>query len=865
VREAKMEKRLKKIKIPCILLSLLLMLSSLASTIQYTLAEPEDPEYIDIVYNGSIRGFIWTDGYDWKQPLADYIVYLYAADDLTNDVAVTQTDVNGVYIFEDIEPGYYILGLYADTINGTEYRLPDTITEYNKFKIDNNYSTAAYTDIIELAAGQAVQYIDAGLQPVVEEIEETTVPEEPTYPEEITVPEEPTYPEEPFYPEEPTYPEEPFYPEEPTYPEETIVPEEPTYPEEIFYPAPSSEPFTELGSISGFLWVDGNGTPPTGWNGIYDEGEYPLAGFTVYLYSANNIYTPLDITTTDWNGTYIFEGLEAGVYVLGVRSGFANGQQYLLPMNMTADNKFAMDMTTWTESYTAAVYLAEGQAVQEINAGMRLPMGIVPTAISPKYRELKYLGDAEKNDLVRIDDKYWIVVKTDTDTTPGEKYVYLLLAQGYSDDNWGFGSSTNYSSSLLRTRINKWMSDGYCPTIQAIAVVPNLKPNEWYSQTMRTDPTTEMAKNKTTDILFAPSYGDMREWVNGNTTSTNYSIPNTHPLHTDNQSPFNFAGRFYCRTAENSSSGNVAGVLRRHPTNGTSVNKLDLGIRATDLTPTYCSDVPAVWVKAGAVNRTIEVHYVDRQGNHIPIPTPNTPPNPATHNVTVGNAFTLPNVDLRDIQGYTYKEWKKGENGATNLTSITPNLTKGEVIDGIHLYLVYEKDQLPPVDVTVSKTVKGQFFDRSTYFDFTVYLQDANGPITGSINYNKGSVSGTLNLDHEGKDTFTLKHGESITLLDIPGDAKIRIVENEDTDYIQSFTDTSGAGGETDTGFRVVMVNGATTRTFAFLNEQKAPIVPTGIADDLWGAAALPLTAGIFLLSFWIIRKFIMRKLSAML
>ena len=138
---------------------------------------------------------------------------------------------------------------------------------------------------------------------------------------------------------------------------------------------------TDPGSISGFLWADGNGMSPIDWNGLYDSGETPLAGFTVSLFAAGNLAVPVNQTITDWDGTYLFDNLTPGNYVVGVASGFVGSTEYLLPMTVTSDNKFAVN---WSAvplmAFTNNITVTANNTTGNINAGMRLPMGFVATA-----------------------------------------------------------------------------------------------------------------------------------------------------------------------------------------------------------------------------------------------------------------------------------------------------------------------------------------------------------------------------------------------------------------------------------------------------------------------------------------------------
>ena len=134
----------------------------------------------------------------------------------------------------------------------------------------------------------------------------------------------------------------------------------------------ASEP-QDTGSISGFLWIDGDGRLATDWNGLYDGGEAPLAGYIVYLYASDDLTTPIAQTQTGDDGTYTFAGLEPGGYVLGLAESGVGDADYLLPMSATDDCKFT---TNWDAdpvmAFSDTITITGGAAVQAINAGMRL-------------------------------------------------------------------------------------------------------------------------------------------------------------------------------------------------------------------------------------------------------------------------------------------------------------------------------------------------------------------------------------------------------------------------------------------------------------------------------------------------------------
>ena len=80
--------------------------------------------------------------------------------------------------------------------------------------------------------------------------------------------------------------------------------------------AEGSQP--DANSISGFMWLDGNGMLSTDWDGYYNGNEPPLDGFPVYLYDASDLTVVIAQTTTGWDGTYTFDNLEPGDYAVGI-------------------------------------------------------------------------------------------------------------------------------------------------------------------------------------------------------------------------------------------------------------------------------------------------------------------------------------------------------------------------------------------------------------------------------------------------------------------------------------------------------------------------------------------------------------------
>ncbi|HBD00702.1 MAG TPA: hypothetical protein DC053_17230, partial [Lachnoclostridium sp.] len=119
------------------------------------------------------------------------------------------------------------------------------------------------------------------------------------------------------------------------------------------------------------LWLDKNG------DGIKDVGETGIAGYPVTLYAEDNLTDAVQDTLTKTDGTYRFEGMEPGSYVVKVASETIGETEYLLPWTIANDNKFEMDEEAGG-SWSAPLEIADDTVISGIDAGMRLPEGIKP-------------------------------------------------------------------------------------------------------------------------------------------------------------------------------------------------------------------------------------------------------------------------------------------------------------------------------------------------------------------------------------------------------------------------------------------------------------------------------------------------------
>jgi len=591
-------------------------------------------------------------------------------------------------------------------------------------------------------------------------------------------------------------------------------------------------------SISGFFWIDGNGDLETDWDGLYNGFEQPLVGFTVYLYAADDLSTAIDETKTNFVGNYSFTNLAPGSYALGLWGANVDGTEYLAPVFVTDDNKFAIDWSvSGLPAYTEVIELEEGQAVAGINAGMRLPM---ETTAYRNWDSIKGLNDPalDTKDTVLIDGRRWAIVKKQTiDTGSGTiNAVYLLLkGSSYSSQRFSSGS-VDYATSELRGRMTKFYSEKGStgiPTIRSIALVPQFGVFSSFQDV--TTPTAVMAGDQIEDIMFAPSFKDMKDWTGG----LESGFPKNHQLSRDNTDPGSFAMRFWFRTPS-----------RDYPNSAMSGyfylnNGFDQGLYA--YSASNIGDVPGVWVNASLVTRNITIHYIDTLGNAL-LP-------PYTDPMVFGIDEAFPSqwnpVSIPNIAGYGYIEWRKGIDGAGQSISVAPNLAAADVAAGKDIYLVYEK---MTADVTVSKTVTGSFSNRQKPFTFTVYLADSgDNPLAAGTTYSLvgGTISGTgatvpqdgeLVLKAGGYDTFELRHGQTFTIMDLPRTAKIMIVESAANGYSMLYTDSKYPGALYEFNMVYYETVDDAARSFDYLNIRDYT-VPTGLNDGIWAVTALAITA----------------------
>ena len=192
------------------------------------------------------------------------------------------------------------------------------------------------------------------------------------------------------------------------------------------------------------------------------------------------------------------------------------------------------------------------------------------------------------------------------------------------------------------------------------------------------------------------------------------------------------------------------------------------------------------------------------------------------------------------------------------------NITEDKIIHFV--YALYSE-----VDVTVSKTVKGSFADKSLQFTFTVSFTDSSGkelPAGKTFNYKGGTLNnmgatappnGTLTLKTGGWDTFTLEHGQTIIIEDVPSDIRIKIIETPIDNYLMTYRDSINPDVQSkgDMAFSPVGIN---ARRFDFTNTIIS-VTPMGIEDSSVSIAAIAIIAAMVMTTGFITAEIIKRRL----
>ena len=155
-------------------------------------------------------------------------------------------------------------------------------------------------------------------------------------------------------------------------------------------------------------------------------------------------------------------------------------------------------------------------------------------------------------------------------------------------------------------------------------------------------------------------------------------------------------------------------------------------------------------------------------------------------------------------------------------------------VDGNDVDKVTMIDEYNTASLRVKKTVTGDMGNKNDVFDFTMTLTDSkNAAYAKTISYKKGTETGILTPDRNGKVSFTLSHGETIEFTDLLIGTKYEVSEKNysENGYTTSSKNASGTVAKTNPDVE-------------FTNSKNI-MVPTGIREDFPWVMVVVMLAGI--------------------
>ena len=123
----------------------------------------------------------------------------------------------------------------------------------------------------------------------------------------------------------------------------------------------------------------------------------------------------------------------------------------------------------------------------------------------------------------------------------------------------------------------------------------------------------------------------------------------------------------------------------------------------------------------------------------------------------------------------------------------------GDEIEITRNITLYAKWEPSTTSLTISKEVSGDYANKTTPFEFTIYFKDSNGMPRTNIkqfyytgrtidgSHATAPADGVLILDESASATFSLAHGQAIVIQDLPLDSYIQVRETLTGDYQASF------------------------------------------------------------------------------
>ena len=143
------------------------------------------------------------------------------------------------------------------------------------------------------------------------------------------------------------------------------------------------------------------------------------------------------------------------------------------------------------------------------------------------------------------------------------------------------------------------------------------------------------------------------------------------------------------------------------------------------------------------------------------------------------------------------------------------------------------EDEYGYLGLSLSKTVVGEYGDRTKDFAFTLNLIAPSTEDNTSKTFEAYIVNGnqTTKLENNlvyGENTIYLSHGETIKIYDLPAGTKYTLTEANNTDYTASYVIDNGASTTSNQTNQITIGNAASTVAFTNTYDDTS-VTPTGI------------------------------------
>lgn len=166
----------------------------------------------------------------------------------------------------------------------------------------------------------------------------------------------------------------------------------------------------------------------------------------------------------------------------------------------------------------------------------------------------------------------------------------------------------------------------------------------------------------------------------------------------------------------------------------------------------------------------------------------------------------------------------KGKDNILNAVVTSYKNAEGSTDNKAEFVNIYES-------LTLAKTVSGNIGDKGKEFEFEITLSNSDGTPIANANFECTGDVNTLKTDVNGKATVTLKHGQSITVIGLPTDAKYTISEKDADAYTTTITAKPTATIDNDSRTVSGSLSANATTTITYNNERNSGPI-TGIFLD---------------------------------